>query len=143
MTKRIQAYFRNENEAEGAKTVLLSFDADVLEVGALTDPLGEDRRLLLPLMPPNNLAGSGSTFAAFGAAPAAVPVRTASTDIDRKEPFNGDAANGRDDLRADRMYAEGDLDHLGYVMEIKVSDEDFNAVVHTLRGKNAYVEIFD
>ncbi|MFD1772837.1 hypothetical protein [Paenibacillus rhizophilus] len=142
MTRRIQAYFRTEDEAEGAKTALLSFDAEGLNAGALTDPLGEDRRLLLPLMPPNNLAGSGSTFAAFGAAPAAVPVVTADNNADRA-PLSGDDSLGTDDLRADRMYSGGDLDHLHYVMEIKASDEDFNAVVHTLRSKNAYVEIFD
>ncbi|BCG60463.1 hypothetical protein [Paenibacillus sp. URB8-2] len=142
MTKRIQAYFRTEDEAEGAKTALLSFDVEGLDVGALTDPLGEDRRLLLPLMPPNNLAGSGSTFAAFGAAPAAVPVVTVDNNAGRA-PLSGDDSLGTDDLRADRMYSGGDLDHLHYVMEIKASDEDFNAVVHTLRSKNAYVEIFD
>lgn len=41
MTKRIQAYFRTEDEAEGAKTALLSFDVEGLDVGALTDPLGK------------------------------------------------------------------------------------------------------
>ncbi|WP_025692652.1 hypothetical protein [Paenibacillus zanthoxyli] len=142
MTRRIQAYFRTEDEAEGAKTALLSFDADGLDVWALTDPLGQDRRLLVPLMPANNLAGSGSTFAAFGAAPAAVPVAAGDANED-SAPVNGNDHLGRDDLRADRMYADGDLDSLHFVMEIKVSDEDFNGVVHTLRSKNAFVEIFD
>ncbi|QWU15050.1 hypothetical protein SAMN04487895_109258 [Paenibacillus sophorae] len=142
MTRRIQAYFRTEDEAEGAKTALLSFDADGLDVWTLTDPLKADRRLLLPLVPTNNLAGSGSTFAAFGAAPAAVPVVAADVNEGRA-PMKGDDSFGTDDLRADRMYADGDLEGLHYVMEIKVTDEDFNAVVHTLRSKKAFVEIFD
>ncbi|MDT3426646.1 hypothetical protein J2Z22_002172 [Paenibacillus forsythiae] len=142
MTRRIQAYFRTEDEAEGVKTALLSFDADGLDVWALTDPLGQDRRLLFPLMPTNNLAGTGSTFASFGTAPAPVPV--ASGDVNEgRAPLSGEAFLGSDDLRADRMYADGDLDSLRYVMEIKVTDEDFNAVVHTLRSRNAFVEIFD
>ncbi|AIQ14043.1 hypothetical protein [Paenibacillus durus] len=142
MTRRIQAYFRTEDEAEGAKTALLSFDADGLDVWALTDPLKTDNRLLLPLVPTNNLAGGGSTFGAFGAAPAAVSVIAGDVDEGRA-PLSGDDSLGTDDLRADRMYADGDLEGLHYVMEIKVTDEDFNGVVHTLRSKNAFVEIFD
>lgn len=60
MTKRIQAYFSTEDAAEGAKTALIPYGVEGIEVSALTDPLdtgGNNRRnILMPLAPYNTSA---------------------------------------------------------------------------------------
>lgn len=67
MTKRIQAYFSTEDAAEGAKTALIPYGVEGIEVSALTDPLdtgGNNRRnILIPLAPYNTsaTAAGGST----------------------------------------------------------------------------------
>jgi hypothetical protein len=69
MAKQIQAYFRTEDDAEGARASLQAYRTEHLEVGALDSALGRDTRVLIPLVLYNN---TGSVSAG-GAAGAAVP----------------------------------------------------------------------
>lgn len=142
MTKRIQAYFRTEDEAEGAKTALIGYKADGLDVWELTDPISDDRHILFPLLPINNLGGlgAGTASVSYGAAPAAYPaVVAAGGEVDDETGRGGNF--GADDVR-NQAYDDADLGGLHYVMEIKASDDDFDAIVHSLRSKNGYVEVF-
>lgn len=67
MAKQIQAYFRTEDEAEGARASLQAYRTEHLEVGALDETLGRETRVLIPLVPYNN-TGSVSTGGSAGAA---------------------------------------------------------------------------
>ncbi|MHA6530466.1 hypothetical protein [Paenibacillus sp. BAC0078] len=137
MTQRIQAYFENEDEAEGAKTALIPFGVTDIEVSALTDPLDKGdhrgRNILLPLVPYNTSAMAGQSFGVAGAAgllPGAVIVPGINVDDDFGNSSVMDAADrGPDDLH--------------YVMALKVPEEKQNEVVEILRGKRAIVEIFE
>ncbi|AIQ60387.1 hypothetical protein [Paenibacillus borealis] len=148
MTKRIQAYFSTEDAAEGAKTALIPYGVEGIEVSALTDPLdtgGNNRRnILIPLAPYNTSAtAAGGVYAAGGAAgpltgAAIVPGVTVDDDLGRTddERTAGEVHSGSD-------LKSSDLDNLHYVMDLKVAENHYNEVVEVLRGKQAYVEIFD
>ncbi|WP_151735975.1 hypothetical protein [Paenibacillus tengchongensis] len=146
MSKRIQAYFRSEDEAEGAKTSLIPYGVGDMEVSALTDPLRIDgkhrRNILLPLVPYNNSAMAGGAFGAVGSADIATgPVVVPSVALNDDELDRGDL--GRDSEHSEVYANDGDLDDINYVMDLKVADESYHEVVETLRGKHAYVEVFD
>ncbi|WP_150266562.1 hypothetical protein [Paenibacillus tepidiphilus] len=146
MSKRIQAYFRSEDEAEGAKTSLIPYGVGDMEVSALTDPLRIDgkhrRNILLPLVPYNNSAMAGGAFGAVGSADIA-----AGTVVVPSVALNDDELDRRDlgrDPEHSEVYAQdGDLDDIRYVMDLKIADERYHEVVEVLRGKHAYVEVFD
>lgn len=137
MTKRIQAYFENEDEAEGAKTALIPFGVTDIEVSALTDPLdngaNRERNILLPLVPYNTSAMAGGAFGAGGAAgpiSGVVIVPGISDDND----LDDNSVRGTDNRG---------LDDFHYVMALKVPEGKHNEVVEILRGKHAAVEIFE
>lgn len=145
MTRRIQAYFRTESEAEGAKTALIPYGVESLEVSPLTDPLdiGRNNRtnILLPLAPYNNSAMNGGAFGVAGTTgtlggAAVVPAVDLDEGLDRSD-INNDL---RDNTDANN---EADLSDVHFVMALKAADEHFNEVVETLRGKHAYVEVFE
>lgn len=46
MSKQIQAYFRTESEAEGARTTLQTYNIDQLEVGQLQDAIGRSTNIV-------------------------------------------------------------------------------------------------
>lgn len=152
MTKRIQAYFRTEDEAQGAKTALISYKIEEQQLSPLTDPLdtsgdgdrSRTRNILVPLAPYNNsaMAGgivgtAGTTGSVMGAA--ILPGVVAPDSLDEK----GAPVINEDKAQKSDTAAKGDLDGLHYVMELKVAEENYNEVVETLRGKNAYVELFE
>lgn len=155
--RRIQAYFRTEDEAEGAKTALLSYKVEGLDVWPLTDPLsnnGGGRSFLLPLVPYGANLGGSST--AMGASAATYPAGThAGVLVPPVIAGEDGKLFGKDDDLSDKEIREhnkdpehselsdSDLSQLSVVMELKASDEDYNEVVHTLRGKNAYIEVFE
>lgn len=148
MSKRIQAYFRTESDAEGAKTSLISYNVEGLEVWPLDDRLSNgssNRNFLFPLIPYNSAAtaaGTGGattgTYAGTGAGAGALPgiaVPEALDDTERRFDEDG--------LEKTAELADGDLDDLHYVMELKVSSENYLDVIKTLRHKHAFVEVFD
>ncbi|MEK4352767.1 hypothetical protein MKX41_18115 [Paenibacillus sp. FSL R5-0475] len=149
MTRKIQAYFRTENEAEGAKIALISYKVDGLEVWPLTDPIGEDRRILFPIAPFSNTTLAAGTVGTLGtgSTPAAgamlAPGVAASETRDESEThYSVDEDQVSADV-ADGELEDGDLSKLRYVMDLSVAEENYNEVVETLRGKGAFVEQFD
>lgn len=150
MTRKIQAYFRTENEAEGAKTALISFKVDGLEVWPLTDPIGEDHRFLFPIAPFNNTSIASGTVGSLGtastpAAGAAVVLPDLNDYETRDQPETHYSVD-EDQVSAevvDEDIEDVDLSDLRYVMELSVAEENYNEVIETLRGKGAFVEQFD
>lgn len=146
MTRKIQAYFRTENEAEGAKTSLISYKVEGLEVWPLADTIDTNRNILFPMTPFSNTSvaagtvgtlGSESTPASSGAL--LVPGLTRA-DEDNHYRVDEDQISAN---VADGDLEDGDLDDLHYVMELNVDEENYNEVVEILRGKRAYVEVFE
>lgn len=153
MTKRIQAYFSTEDAAEGAKTALIPYGVEGMEVSALTAPLdngGRNRRnILIPLAPYNTATtGAGGVYAAGGASsPAAgATIVPAVADIDgpdRPDEVRAEEADVAGEVHNGDELKNSDLEHLNYVMDLKVAESQFNDVVNALRRKQAYVEVFD
>lgn len=149
MTRRIQAYFRTESEAEGAKTALIPYSVEALEISQLTDPLdsGRDRRpnLLLPLVPYNNSVITGGTMGVAGTAGAlsGAAVVPAVVDNDDEGLRRADVDADNDILRDTNVNDDVDLSEVHIVMSLKTTEEHYNEVVETLRGKHAYVEVFE
>jgi hypothetical protein len=149
MSRKIQAYFRTENEAEGAKTALISYKVDGLEVWPLTDPIGNDRNILFPIIPLDSASVVAGTTGTLGTAstPAAgamlVPGIAASdtrADPETHYSVNEDQVSAN---VAEGDLEDGDLSELRYVMELSIAEENYNEVVEILRGKGAYVEQFE
>ncbi|UQZ33020.1 hypothetical protein C2I18_05230 [Paenibacillus sp. PK3_47] len=148
MSKRIQAYFRTEDEAEGARVSLIPYGVSDSEVSALTDPLDADgrstRNFILPLIPYNNSAMTGGAYGVAGAtgtlsgAPIVPPINVGDRVDDPEARSAGDVREGTEPL-----LGGNDEDDLHYVMDLKVEDASFNEIVEVLRGKHAYVEVFD
>lgn len=149
MTRKIQAYFRTENEAEGAKTALFTYNVGGLEVWPLTDKLGRDRNILVPVVPFSNTSLTAGTTGSLGSegtpATGAVLVpglATSDTRANEDDHYRVDEDQISGNV-ADEDLDDGDLDDLQYVMELSVPEESYNEVVEVLRGKNAYVEVFE
>lgn len=150
MTKRLQAYFRTEDEAEGAKTALIPYAVEGLEVSSLTDPLDQGgntrRNILIPLVPFNNSSVAGSGVGAAGAASGTLAGTAIVPGIVRDDGLDSTDEHNEHDTRSNAVLSNNDdpdLDNLHYVMELKVPEEQYNDVVHALRGKRAYVEVFE
>lgn len=149
MTRKIQAYFRTENEAQGAKTALISYQVDGLEVWPLTDPIGDDRRILSPIAPFSNTSIATGTVGSLGAdsTPAAgamlLPGVSSSETGDESETNYSVNEDHVSAAVADGELEDGDLSELRYVIELSVAEENYNEVVEILRGKGAFLEQFD
>ncbi|MNC43055.1 hypothetical protein D3C75_918980 [compost metagenome] len=118
-----------------------------IEVSELTDPLDKgyhrNRNILLPLVPYNNSAMTGGAFGVAGTAgtltgAAIVPGIGVDDDLD-----NNTDARSAGDVRSAAEVDDRDLSDVHYVMDLKVPDERHNEVVEVLRGKHAFVEIFE
>ncbi|MFS0872091.1 hypothetical protein [Paenibacillus xylanilyticus] len=145
MAKHIQAYFRTEDEAEGARTSLQTFRTEHLEVGQLDSAIGRDRRIMLPLVPYNTAGGAGTNGAmGVGTAPgvpASENVVPVVSNVDRNADRGPrDNVNEDGDLLDAADVSSDDYDDLHYVLSAKVQDEDYDEIIHKLRSNNAYVE---
>lgn len=149
MSRQIQAYFRTEDEAEGARTKLLTYNTEQLEVGELQDSLRNGGHILVPLVPWSNsgtggatsgVNGMGAPGGVVGAPGVIVGARDTSLDVDSDHPDSHDAH--RDGWR-EADVADGDYDDLHYTLTVKVRDEDYEQIVHDLRANNGYVERLD
>lgn len=146
MPKQIQAYFKTEDEAEGARTSLQAYWTEHLEVGRLDGTLGRDRRLLIPFVP-YNTAGSMNTGGAAGAVAAgtgysdrAIPVVSDGNEEGvRREELQDTPGL----LDATDVFSSEDNDKLQYVLSAKVHDADYEEIVSKLRANHAYVDRFD
>ncbi|MFC3745362.1 hypothetical protein [Paenibacillus sp. GCM10012306] len=144
MARRIQAYFKTEDDALGAKTALIAYNVEGLEVWPLDDRPGQDRRFLLPVIPLGNsaLAAGGFSISGTSGAPGAGAALVASTGI----PETVDDAESRGlsgNAGEDNELSDEELGELRYIMELKVEEDRYNEVIQILRGKQAYVERFD
>lgn len=149
MTRKVQAYFRTENEAEGAKTALIAYKVEGLEVWPLTDPIGNDRNILFPIVPFGNTSVAAGTVGTLGTAstPAASTIMVSGLAVpesrnDEDDYYEVDEEQISANV-ADGELEDGDLNDLHYVMELKVAEENYNEVVEILRGKKAFIEVFD
>ena len=145
MAKHIQAYFRTEDEAEGARTSLQTFRTEHLEVGQLDSAVGRDKRILLPLVPYNTAGGAGTNGTmGVGTAPgvpASENVVPVVSNVDRNADRDSrDNLNRDGDLLGAADVSSDDYDDLHYVLSAKVQDEDYDEIIHKLRSNNAYVE---
>ncbi|MEJ8304063.1 hypothetical protein [Saccharibacillus sacchari] len=150
MSKHIQAYFKTESEAEGARMSLMTFTTEQLEVGELQGNVGfgGDRggRVVVPLVPltgANTTTYTGGTAAAGGAGSMigdqAVPVPRSSDSSDV-----GGRPIDKDDVHdVNENASDADLRDLTYTLSAKVKDEDYEAVVRKLRNSNGYVHVYE
>lgn len=148
MSKQIQAYFRTEDEAEGARTSLLTYHTEQLEVGQLQDPIRSGTNILVPLVPWNNSGTAGATMGAGTAAAPGGVIGAPGVVIGGDRALTGDLAEDRADGDRTDGWREADVTdrdygELKYALSVKVRDEDYDAIVHKLRANHAYVERFD
>ncbi|MNJ45806.1 hypothetical protein [Paenibacillus bouchesdurhonensis] len=152
MAKHIQAYFRSEDQAEGARTSLLSFETEQVEVGRLEQSIGGDSGILVPFVPVNNSA-TGGTYGAVGYPGAAggqgiIPVVGPDGPITGEDENEEQIENRRNRYESDSVvdlndFGDEDYDSLKYVLSVKVQDKDYDAAVHKLRSQGAYVAQLD
>ncbi|MEF2968901.1 hypothetical protein V3851_24240 [Paenibacillus sp. M1] len=157
MTKHIQAYFQNEDQAESARTSLLPFEMDLVEVSSLDHSIGRNHNLLVPLLPLNNgystangvgVVGMPNTISAQGV----IPVAALGDSDDEERMINGERADTEKDRPdfdselspvVDVTAADDDYENLKYVLTAKVKDAEYDDIVHKLRTHGAYVEHLD
>lgn len=147
MSKHIQAYFTSEDQAEGARSSLIPYGLEQLEVGKLEKGIGRNSNLLVPFAPiqnSNSTASGGmipsSGFAGTTSTQGTVPFVINNDDIhvsSNEEDKDGVIDSG---LQGDMMNGEGDLSSLRYVLSAKAKDEQYDEVVSKLRTLGAYVE---
>ncbi|WP_438347079.1 hypothetical protein ACP8HI_15270 [Paenibacillus sp. FA6] len=126
MSKQIQAYFQTEDQAEGAKTSLLAFKTENLEVSKLENAITRDTNLLTPLVaisPSDNM----NTIGTLGMSGAGGVVGNNIVPI----VMDNDPQS---DMTTDNF--EG----LNYVLVVKVEDENYDEIVQSLRRNNAHIE---
>ncbi|MFC7681319.1 hypothetical protein [Paenibacillus sp. GCM10028914] len=145
MSKQIQAYFRTESEAEGARTTLQTYSIDHLEVGQLHENLGRSTNIIVPLVP-WNITGVGGTAPGSGAAGGAAVAPGAvlgTKDLPGTERSEDLPEPERDEWVDRADLTDSDYDNLKYVLSGKVNDADYDEIVQVLRKNNAYVERFE
>lgn len=153
MSKHIQAYFKTESEAEGARMSLMTFTTEQLEVGELQGGVGYGGnnggtgRVVVPLVPLSGTTnagfnggavGSGSAGSMIGDQAVPVPAHSESGDIGGQPIDKKDVAEDNYDDASDK-----DLRDLSYTLSVKVKDEDYKDVVRKLRNNNGYVHVYD
>lgn len=143
MAKQIQAYFRNEDEAEGARIKLQVYNTENLEIGRLQEAIGRDDDILIPLVP-WNAGGTGGTTMGTGAvggvapAPGMIVSAPASSNLDQNDSFFAS-----DESMDSEDFTDEDFDKLSYVLSVKVRDEDYDEIVHMLRVNRACIQCFN
>lgn len=159
MSKHIQAYFQSEDQAEGARTSLLPYEMDQVEVSSLDRTIGRTHNILLPLLPVNsNSVNTGGAYGSIGVpgtvtGQSVLPVMAMRDGDDKDGTVNGERPDpdldrvSRDSELAPVMDINGatddDFDNLRYVLTAKVKDEDYDGIVHKLRTHGAFVEHLD
>lgn len=147
MSKHIQAYFSSEDQAEGARSSLIPYGLEQLEVGKLEKGIGRSSNLLVPFAPiqnANSTASGGmipsSGFAGTTSTQGTVPFVINNDDVNASS--NEDTKDGVKDngLQGDIINDEGDVSSLRYVLSAKARDEQYEEVVSKLRTLGAYVE---
>lgn len=141
MSKHIQAYFQTEDQAESAKTTLLTYKTENLEVSKLGETIGRNNNLMLPLVavnPSGNVNNSGAVGVMGGGVAGNNIVPIIDNDIDSGSNVN---TNGTFVDAAD--VTPDNYENLNYVLVAKVKDEQYDEIVQKLRQVHAYVEKMD
>ncbi|OAB40730.1 hypothetical protein [Paenibacillus antarcticus] len=147
MSKQIQAYFQTEDQAEGAKTTLLTYKTEHLEVSKLADSINRDSNLIFPLVGINtsgniNTSGAVGIMGAGGVAGINI-VPTLNNNIDERDMDVESNVNDEGVLWNTTEVTSDDVENLNYVLVAKVQDEDYEEVVQKLREHQAFVEKVD
>ncbi|MFC6649144.1 hypothetical protein [Paenibacillus rhizoplanae] len=79
----------------------------------------------------------------MGSGAAIVPAVVTDNDLKRTDEVRADEVRTEGEVHRGEELTSSDLEHLHYVMDLKVAENHYNEVVEVLRGKQAYVEIFD
>lgn len=149
MSKHIQAYFKTESEAEGARMSLMTFTTEQLEVGELQGGVGSGGsggRVVVPMVPMSGTGtggfsgtagGSGSPGSMVGDQAIPVPGHRDSGDLGGQPIDQKEADDNYEDA------SDTDLRDLTYTLSVKVKDEDYRDVVRKLRNSNGYVHVYD
>lgn len=154
MAKHIQAYFRSEDDAEGARTSLLTFETEQVEVGALDTSIGRNGNLLVPFMPINGGVSNGGGTAGVAGLPSTasaqgvIPVVSKRDSVNEEGTVRDELPDRREDGVIDPVlnvasYSDEDYSNLKYVLSLKAKDEDYEMIIHKLRGMGAFVERLD
>jgi hypothetical protein len=144
MSKQIQAYFQTEDQAEGAKTTLIGYKTEHLEVSKLENSIGRKTNPLVPLvaMNPSGNMGTAGAIGITGAGGIAgnsiVPV-VLGNDIESDVP-KGSNTNEKGDLTNAADINSDNYEALNYVLSAKVEDEHYDEIVQKLRQVNAHIE---
>ncbi|OAB34177.1 hypothetical protein [Paenibacillus glacialis] len=141
MSRQIQAYFQTEDQAEGAKTTLHTYETEHVEVSKLVESIKGNNNLLLPLVAINPV-GSINTAGIMGAGGVAginlVPSLEVNDDVDSN--MQRESVVIKDEVSFDSADDYGDLN---YVLVAKVQAEQYDDIVQKLREHHAYVEKID
>lgn len=141
MSKFIQAYFKTEDDAEGARSSLLPMNLIHLEVGRLDDNSGiNSNNVLHPILPLGGTVMTGGNVMSAGLS------TTSTIGVIPVEARNIEGAHETDEsAEVDSVVGSGptlddDYGSLEYVLSAKVKDSDYEEIVHNLRSQGAYVE---
>jgi len=119
MSRIVQAYFENENQAQSAKIKVEAYGAKLLDIGPIESPPSKKVALLAPFAAGTaGMDGTAATGVVGYGEPAVVAVPT----------FDADARPVR---------KSGELRH---ALSLRVDEEDVDSVVQALRCNHGHVE---
>ncbi|GGH29512.1 hypothetical protein [Paenibacillus segetis] len=142
MSQYIQAYFKNEDEAEGARSSLLTMNVEHLEVGRLDDNNGIiSHNILHPILPLYGSVQAGENVVAAGysgttSSIGVIPV--VARDIEGEG--STDEGIAADSAVDSNLSGDDDYGSLEYVLSAKVKEGDYENIVQKLRSQGAYVD---
>ncbi|NGZ73698.1 hypothetical protein [Saccharibacillus alkalitolerans] len=150
MSKHIQAYFKTESEAEGARMSLMTFNTEQLEVGELQGGVGYGNdgngggRVVVPLVPLSGTTNAGFNGGAAVGGGSTIGEHAVPVPAHRESGDLGGQPIDEDDLDDNYENAsDDDLKDLTHTLSVKVKDEDFRDVVRKIRRNHGYVHIYD
>lgn len=151
MTKHIQAYFRTEDQVEGARISLLSYAPGQVEAGHVDDRTGENDKLLVQLLPvPSGSMNSGGTIGlplpgTLRGGQSALPVfafgNRGTGDTLNGEHSEAVAGEREMDPARDVIDTGDEPEEWKYVLSAAVEDEDYDRIVQRLRDHGAYIPV--
>ncbi|ANS75465.1 hypothetical protein AWM70_13315 [Paenibacillus yonginensis] len=152
MSRHIQAYFKTEDDAESARTRLIGYSLENLEVGRLEGGIGNDREILIPIAPVGSTPGmyaGGAQTAGGGSGgvyttQSAIPLNNVKDNDTEAERDRREDRPEQDDLELGTYpISNDDYNDLQYVLSARVNEQQYEEVVQKLRSEGAYVERFD
>lgn len=115
MLKSVQAYFPSEDKAESAKTLMVRYNTETVEISRLGNPdEEEDIPVIMPF--------TGNRYPVSGVAPAGTG--------------GGGLSGGLLIRKAEQEEINNpdDLSNMSYVLSTKVEEEDYDAIVNIINN---------